>query len=308
MSRLPRDLARFLFLVPYVAQHRAGVTVRELQSILSISRTELARLLERVAMVGAPDGGPDELVEVYLEGERVHVALPQRFTRPPRFSVEEMVALLAALGPLRDAAPPLVQSRAAALGLRIVELATERAAALGSSLGDRVRVVPSGNENPAILRTLEDALHGCRRVRATYWTAGRDEVTERVLEPAGLLYVNGAWYLVSSDEKTFKVERFRSVVLDSPMSELADLDLEEIRHRLAELDMHRGSGSESVRVELEGEGVIPWFGGAAALSRWVRTQQGRARVVTPEARKAVCRETEALLERYEADPGASANG
>ena len=42
MSRLPQDLTRFLFLVPYVAQHRNGVTVRELEDILSITSKELA--------------------------------------------------------------------------------------------------------------------------------------------------------------------------------------------------------------------------------------------------------------------------
>ena len=296
MSRLPDDLARFLFLVPYVAQHRQGVTVRELEDILSISRKDLAKLLERVAMVGAPDGGPDELVEIFLEGERVHVALPQRFTRPPRFDVREMVALLAALGPLRENAPPAIAERANGLTERIVELASERAAALGRDVGDRVRILADGAERPAVLRTLEEALREGRAIEAEYWTAGRDAVSTRRIEPAGLVQVRGAWYLIAGSEKTFKVERFRKVALGEPMAEAPDVDLEEARRRLEELDLGR-EGATEVQV---GEGRFRWGTGGAGLRRWIRTQRGRAQVVEPPAaREALIDETRALLRRYE---------
>ncbi len=296
MSRLPEDLTRFLFLVPYVAQHRHGVTVRELEDILSISSKELAKLLERVAMVGAPDGGPDELVEIFLEGGRVHVALPQRFTRPPRFDVREMMALLAALAPLRANAPPSIGERANVLTDRIADLASERAAAIGKNVGDRVQILADGAEDPAVLRTLETALREERAIEAEYWTAGRDEVSTRRIEPAGLVQVRGAWYLIGGDTKTFKVERFRRVALGEPMAELPDVDLEEARRRLEELDL--GEGSVEVRA---GERTFRWgSGGAAGTRRWVRAQRGRAAIAgPPEAREAMIAETEALLARYE---------
>jgi predicted DNA-binding transcriptional regulator YafY len=299
VSRLPKDLTRFLFLVPYVAQHRNGVTVRELEDILSISRAQLAKLLERVAMVGAPDGAPDELVEIFLEGGRVHVALPQRFTRPPRFDVREMMALLAALAPLRENAPPSIGERANELTDRIAGLASERAAAIGKSVGDRVQILADGAEDPAVLRTLELALRERRVIEADYWTAGRDEVSTRRIEPAGLVQVRGAWYLIAGDTKTFKVERFRAVALADPMSEPLDVDLEEARRRLEELDL--GDGSVEVRV---GERTFRWgSGGAAGTRRWVRAQRGRAAIASPpEAREAMIAETKALLERYEEDP------
>lgn len=299
MSRLPEDLTRFLFLVPYVAQHRNGVTVRELEDILSIDRKELAKLLERVAMVGAPDGGPDELVELFLEGGRVHVALPQRFTRPPRFDVREMVALLAALAPLRENAPPSIGERANALSERIAGFASERAAAIGKDVGDRVQILDDGTERPEVLRTIETALGEQRTVDAEYWTAGRDELSARRIEPAGLIQVRGAWYLVGGDRKTFKVERFRSVALAEPMVEAADVDLEEARRRLEELDL--GDGTIEVQV---GARTFKWgSGGTAGTRRWVRTQRGRAAIASPaEAREAMVEETRALLARYEDQP------
>ena len=295
MSRLPQDLTRFLFLVPYVAQHRNGVTVRELEDILSITSKELATLLERVAMVGAPDGGPDELVEIFLEGGRVHVALPQRFTRPPRFDVREMVALLAALAPLRANAPPSIGERANALTERIAGLASERAAAISKDVGDRVQILADGAERPAVLHTLEMALREQRSVEAEYWTAGRDELSTRRIDPGGLVQVRGAWYLIGGDEKTFKVERFRSVALGEPM-DAPDVDLEEARRRLEELDL--GDGAVQVKV---GQRTFRWgSGGAAGKRRWVRAQRGRAAIQSPpEARDAMIAETKALLALYE---------
>ena len=296
MSRLPQDLTRFLFLVPYVAQHRNGVTVRELEDILSISRKELATLLERVAMVGAPDGGPDELVEIFLEGGRVHVALPQRFTRPPRFDVREMIALLAALAPLRANAPPSTGERANALTDRIIGLASERAAAIGKEVGDRVQILADGAERPAVLQTLETALREQRSIEAEYWTAGRDELSTRRIDPGGLVQVGGAWYLVGGDHKIFKVERFRSVALGEAMAEAPDVDLEEARRRLEERDL--GAGAVQVKV---GERIFHWgSGGAAGTRRWVRAQRGGAAIQSPpEARDAMIAELRALLERYE---------
>ena len=299
---LPDDLARFLFLVPYVAQQRNGVTVRELQEILSVSRADLAKLLERVALVGAPDGSPDELVELYLEGERVHVALPQRFTRPPRFDVREMVALLAALGPLRENAPPSIAERADVLTDRIVELASERAAALGKTVGDQVRILSDGIERPEVLRTLEQALEQGVAIEAEYWTASRDSVGTRRIEPAGLLQVRGAWYLIAGDQKTFKVERFRAVALGDPMSETPDVDLEESRRRLEELDMPWGDTEIVLRGGEGEERRFRWGSGDAGLRRWVRAQRGRAEVTEPpEARAAMVAETRELLERYTAE-------
>ena len=53
---------------------------------LGVEPRALAKLVDQVAFVGTPDGTPDELVDLYIEGDRLHVALPQQFTRAPRFS------------------------------------------------------------------------------------------------------------------------------------------------------------------------------------------------------------------------------
>lgn len=301
MSRLPDDLARFLFLVPYVAGSPDGVPVEDLCERLSCSPAELHRLIERVAMVGTPDGGPDELVEIYLEGGRVFVALPQRFTRPPRFSVEEMLALLVALAPLREGELPRLREQAQALTDRLLGLASERAEAVAPALLQRVVIQADGAESAAHLRDLEVAVRERRVVEAVYYTAGRDAIGERRLRPVGLLQVRGAWYVVGDDGKAFKVERFRSLRLTDETFEAAAVDLGAVRRRL---ERRRPDGApEEVVVRIgEREQRLP-VGSAHALRRWVRTSRGQVVVTAPpELRDAVVEEARALLRRYEEQP------
>ncbi len=300
MSRLPDDLARFLFLVPYVAGVPEGVPVADLCERLSCSPAQLHRLIERVATVGTPDGAPDELVELYLEGGRVHVALPQRFTRPPRFSVEEMLALLVALAPLREAELPQLRARAQALTDRLLGLASERASAVAPALLQRVVVAADGTESAVHLRDLERAVRERREVDAVYYTAGRDAVGARRLRPVGLLQVRGAWYVVGDDGKAFKVERFRSVELREETFESGPVDLGEVRRRLEGRQPEGAPTQVVVRVDGD-ERRLP-LSSEHTLRRWVRASRGQVVVREPaQLREAVLAEVRALLRRYEED-------
>lgn len=298
MKQLPQDLSRFLFLVPHVAQRKDGVPVDELCTMLSMEPAALHSLIERVAMVGTPDGSPDEMVDVYLEGDRVFVALPQRFTRPPRFTVEEMLALLVALAPLREGDLPELRARAEALTNRLLALAGERAGSVATTLKERVVIRADGAEAASHLRDLEIAVRDNLAVEAEYYTAGRDALTERVLEPVGLLQVRGSWYVVGSDGKTFKVERFRSVRLSDATFDPPEIDLADLRRRLesrriegekTKLTLRTSRGDREIRTS-----------SMHAVRRWVRTSRGRMTVTEPpEARDDVAREARELLARYQ---------
>lgn len=319
---LPDELARFLFLVPYVAARPKGVPLDELAAHLSCTRAALMALVERCAFVGTPDGAPDEMVEIYLEGDRVHVALPQRFVRPPRFSVEETLALLVALAPLRRAALPSLRDEAQQLSDRLVALAGERAAALAPLL-ESVTVHAEGNERAEVMRTLEAAVRDRAAVDADYYTATRDSFGRRTLRPVGLLQVRGDWYCVGDDGKTYKGERFRSATrvvgseaaagmggdakkLDAATGPDATglgaagtspVDLDAIRARLERGELE--GELVPVRVRERGEERAWPVASLAGIRRWVRARRGGAEVVGPEeARREVLEEASALLARY----------
>ena len=71
----PRErLRRLLLLVPY-AVREPGITVTELAKRLGMERAELLQDLDLLTLVGRPPFSPDDFIDVYVENERVHVAL-----------------------------------------------------------------------------------------------------------------------------------------------------------------------------------------------------------------------------------------
>jgi predicted DNA-binding transcriptional regulator YafY len=58
---------------------------------------------------------------------------------------------------------------------------------------------PGGADPEGVLGTLLDALYDRRRIRFRYHSIGRDVVEDREVEPWGLLFQWGSWYLVARD-------------------------------------------------------------------------------------------------------------
>jgi proteasome accessory factor C len=295
------DVEAFLFLVPFAASRPEGVPISELLEHLSLTHDELVALLDRVVAVGTPDGTPDEMVEVYVEGDRVHAALPQSFQKPPRFSVEEALALLFVLAPLRESALPELSRHASALTEALLSLSSQRAQALATTLREAITVLPSEAERPEHLELLERAIAERRAVSVEYYTASRDALGARELRPWALFPHRSAWYVITDEKKTFKVARMRSVRLtDARFPAPSEADLAPYRGR----DPF-GANREAERpmVELEGpRGPIRFPGPVSASTHgFVRTHRGALELKSPAAdRAAVIDQAKALLAIYDA--------
>ena len=309
MTEISRDLGRFLFLVPWLARHPEGVTVDEVCARLDLDARALHKLVERAAMVGTPGGAPDEFVDLYIEGDRVFVALPQEFRRAPRFSPEEMLALLVVLAPLRAAPLPELAREAEALYARLEGLASERAQGLARGVAGRVQSAGEGAELADTLRALELAVRERRVCDAVYYTAGRDEVRARELRPVALVERKGAWYAIGHDEKTFKVERFADV---TPRDETFELppELDLAPYRRGELfawerpDAPRQPPASVPKATFRVRGEeVEIHGRAVRHHAWVRASKGNVVWVGPSgARDAFLSETRELLARYDDPP------
>jgi proteasome accessory factor C len=297
------EVEAFLFLVPFAAKRPEGVPIAELLEHLSLTRDELVALLDRVVAVGTPDGAPDEMVEVYVEGDRVHVALPQSFRKPPRFSVEEALALLFVLAPLRESALPELSRHASELTETLLSLSSQRAKALATTLREAITVVPSAAERPEHLELLERAIAERRVISVEYYTASRDALGARELRPWALFPHRSAWYVISDEKKTFKVARMRKVRLtDERFPAPSEADLAPYRGR-DPFGAH--GGAEAPLVELEGrDGTIRFPGPVTASTHgFVRAHRGALALKSPEAdRAAVVDQARALLALYEAPP------
>lgn len=212
MSAISERLPRLLSLVPYLQAH-PGVRVEQAAAELAVSPTQLRKDLQLLWMCGLPGYGPGELIDLSFEGDTVDVVFDAGLERPLRLSRAEAGALAVALRALGDVGGLVERD--------VVErtLAKVQAAAGGGTGSSAVAVGLSGDHAAAATTaTLAAALTERHPVRIRYYTASRDDVTERVVEPQQLLVVEGrsyleAWCRSVEDERMFRVDRIDQVTV-----------------------------------------------------------------------------------------------
>ena len=217
-------LQRLLVMLPWLME-RGEVPLDEVARRFRLSPQEVAADLELAAMCGLPPF-VDELIDLFIDDDVVVVGVPRLFTRPLRLTAPEGFALVAAGRaamqlPGADVGGPLGR------GLQ----------KLSAALGDDAVVVdlprPSAVEERIELLTA--AISTNERLAVQYWTASRDEVTERVITPRRIVHDRGEWYVFADDQRsgerrTFRVDRFESVTptgdIDQPAEDAATGPLE----------------------------------------------------------------------------------
>ena len=210
-------LPRLLSLVPYLLA-RPGVPIAEVAADFGVGERQLRRDLELLWMCGLPGYGPGDLVDLSFTGDTVTVTEDAGMRRPLRLTTAEATALLVARRTLGDL-PGMVDTDA----VRRATAKIERAVGEGPAgvAVDTAGVDPAAPEGAgtAVLRA---ALEDGRALRIRYYTAGRDVVTRRTVDPMRLLLVEGrgyleAWCRRAGGVRLFRLDRVDDVeVLDEP--------------------------------------------------------------------------------------------
>ena len=285
----------------------------EIAERLGITTGEVAEDLSLLACCGLYPYTPDTLVPLYLEGGTVTVfgELPA-LDRAVRLSAREAHALATALelaGIPADS--PLTKKLLAGAAMRDVTadeiarlLAVAEVATLGEVLGD-----------------LALARDQRRCVALRYQAAGREEVSDRVVEPMGLVNDQGVWYLEAycrsaSGLRTFRVDRIRDYALLDEVFPARDLSVNGkafVTEGLPLALIRLSPGSEralrewpGARLSAEDESgatvEVP-YAGTAWIARQVLSLLGEAEVLGPAEVRAAVREL-ALAESDLLEPGA----
>ena len=195
-------LPRLLSLVPYL-RARPGVPVAEAAADFGVDEKQLRRDLELLWMCGLPGYGPGDLVDLSFAGDTVDVVFDAGLTRPLRLTTSEATALLVALRMLHQA-PGVVDSDAVARAIGKIE------AAVGTA-GERAGVVSveSGTADRETTAVVRGALDRGRALRIVYFTAGRDAVSRRDVDPMRLVVAEGRGYLEAWCRRAAGVRMFR---------------------------------------------------------------------------------------------------
>jgi len=211
---------RLLAMLPWIAAH-PGSRLDEIGARFGISRDQLQADLDVVWMVGLPPYTPDQLIELEMDEDRVSVRLGDYFRRPLRLTADQALALVAA-GQSLLSVPGSDPEGPLARGLE------KLAAALSVDPGDAVQVALGGATSETLVR-LRQALDQGRRVRLDYYAYGRDERSEREVDPHRLWAEGGNWYLGgychrAEGARVFRVDRIhRAEVLDLRSDQLDSL-------------------------------------------------------------------------------------
>lgn len=209
----PSRISRLLALVPYF-QARSGISIATAAADLGVTPRQLTKDLEQLFVCGLPGYYPDDLIDIeYSEGV-VDVKFTAGMDRPLRLTTTEASTLLVALQALVDT-PGAVDRDAGRRAIAKIEQAVGQAVpGLTATATDE----PSTTADTV----LRDAVRGGRAVRIRYYSATRDTVSERVVDPIRLQVMDNntyleAWCRSSEGVRLFRFDRVEAAtILDEP--------------------------------------------------------------------------------------------
>jgi proteasome accessory factor C len=222
------QVARLLTLVPYLHAH-GEVRVDEAARALGVEPDQLFRDLKVLFMCGLPGGYPDDLIDVdidALEGPDglrtdgvIKVSNADYLARPLRLNPTEASAVIVALRALRNGAKDETRE---VVDRALAKL--EAAAAQGSAAGSPPAQIDPGSDADTDLALLAGRLQNAadrgRQVRLSYYVPSRDEQSDRVVDPRGVVTSDGnlyldAWCHSAEAPRLFRLDRIdRAEVLD----------------------------------------------------------------------------------------------
>lgn len=197
-------LSRILALIPYVLEE-GSANVQDIVERFGYSEDQLTRDLNTVFVCGLPGYGPGDLMEAYIDEDEVIIDAADYFTRAPRLTSTEALGLLAAgltvIG-MGEASPALESA--------VRKLSKAAIPEAGSALA--VDVLDESDNVGALKKAVSDQ----NVVRITYRSVGKEETTEREIEPWSVFATMGRWYVTGhcrlvDEERTFRVDRIRSI-------------------------------------------------------------------------------------------------
>lgn len=196
-------LSRLLAMVPYLLA-RQGVPLAEAARHFEITEDELVKDLELLFVCGLPGHMPDDLIEADWQSGHVYLDNADTIARPLRLGLDEAVTLLVGLRTLASA--PGAGDRDALDGAlaKLSEATGDAGRAAGS-----VAVALDDDVEGSVLAAARTALASRRRLHLRYLVPGRDEATERDVDPMRVVSLAGRWYLEGWCHRVDDVRLFR---------------------------------------------------------------------------------------------------
>jgi proteasome accessory factor C len=225
MTAVEQRLPRLLAMVPYFLA-RPGIATAEAAADFGITERQLIKDLELLWVCGLPGQGPGDLIDLTYEGDSVSIIFDAGMSRPLRLTAEEALALVVALRTLAET-PGLTDTDAVQRALAKVETAA------GGAVDDATVAIELDHAQ-LVLPVLQRALDEQRALDLRYYTAARDETTQRTVDPLRVFDADGytyleAWCRSAEGVRVFRLDRIDDVqVLDEPSRPPEDVELRDL--------------------------------------------------------------------------------
>jgi proteasome accessory factor C len=212
MSNVSTRLVRLLNMVPYF-QANPRITRAEAAAALGVTEKQLRTDLEQLWMCGLPGYGPGDLIDFDFEGDTVEVTFTAGMDHPLRLTSPEATGILVALRALLDV-PGMVDPEAARSAIAKIE----------SAAGEIAGAVSAADPEPVSghAATVRAAVRDHRALQIDYYSASRDTLSTRVVDPIRIVLVADrtyleAWCRTAEDVRLFRLDRIVDArVLDEP--------------------------------------------------------------------------------------------
>ncbi|MEZ7238514.1 YafY family protein [Rhodococcus sp. GXMU-t2271] len=214
-TRLSGRLTRLLNLVPYFLAH-PGISAAEAARDLGVTPKQIMDDLNQLWVCGLPGYGPGDLIDLSFSEDSIVVTFTAGIDRPLRLTSTEATALLVALRSLVEM-PGVVDPTAALGAIAKIEAAAGTAAATARPPAP----TPPVAEDP-VAATVRSAVQHGRALHLTYYSASRDAVSERDVDPIRLVLVGEqtylqAWCRAADGVRLFRFDRIDAATeLDEP--------------------------------------------------------------------------------------------
>lgn len=287
-------LTRLLALVPYVLS-QGTASISETAATFGIGADQLRKELEMLWLCGR-SSGPEDLIDLMFSEDTVSVTYDGGLSRPLKLTSTEAMTLAVALRTLTDV-PGATQSGAAERALAKIETAA------GQHL-DTTAVDIRLAAQDRWVNLAQRAITEGKAVDLRYYTAARDESTQRVIDPVQLFTADGvtyleAWCRRAEGMRIFRLDRFEdATLLDEPAVVPEGISPKKVadgvyrpapEHLLVELRLGPGwewvgeyypcetveTGPDSVRITLR-------VADPALISALVRRSGGAVSVLAPD--------------------------
>ncbi len=263
MSGVSTRLVRLLNMVPYF-QANPRITFAEAASDLGVTPKQLQDDINQLWMCGLPGYGPGDLIDFEFAGEdTIEVTFTAGIDHPLRLTSPEATGLLVALRALADV-PGVVDPEAARSAIAKIEAAA----------GDATHApgVPAAEPEPAPVEnhaatTVRDAVRREKALVIEYYSASRDTLTSRLVDPIRILLVNDHSYLEAWSREAEGVRLFRfdrivdATVLDEPSAPPAPAvqNAPDMSLFSADADADRALPSATLRIAPEASWMLEYY-------------------------------------------------